>query len=338
MTPGGSSTGDDIAFVGFLLALSASFSASEAALFSLDAADRERLVALGGRGAAAALRLLERPRRLLVAILFGNLAVNTTLIAHVEAMAERTIGPAGLGAAVAVSTLLLLFFGEILPQRIAIRHRRSFSALAARPLEILHALLGPFVSVVEGLLARAVRERGFGVAEEVTEEEIVDAVEAAAETGEIEDDDRTLVRGVLALDELRAFEIMTPRDRMAALPRTASWSAVRDLVRRTGVTRVPIFDGTIDNVVGALDLHDLVVPVAAGRPVPLSRVLRPVAYAPRWRRADALLREMRGRGARLAIVVDDHGAATGLVTTEDILGAVLGRSEERRSGPPEGAA
>lgn len=316
----------DIVAVAVLLALSASFSGSEAALFSLDAADREHLRARGGRAAATALWLLERPRRLLTTILLGNMAVNTALIARLETLAETAFGRAGLPLAIAASTILLLIFGEITPQRFSIRHRRLVALAAALPLAAMYAVFRPLVDGAATLTRRVVEGWRFGLPEDVTEEEIVTAVEDASASGALNAPEGLLVRGALALDERRASDLMVPREKIVALPKESTTADVRETVRRTGHTRIPVYSGSIDIMIGVVHVKDLLQFLADGREAPVAKILRPIIYVPRWRKANDLLRELQRRRAHLAIVVDEFGATAGLVTIENLIDVLIGRA------------
>lgn len=321
----------DLLIIGILVLISGASTGSEAALFSLDPADRDRITARGGRAAAAVLFLLERPRRLLTTILFVNMAVNTALIARIESIAEAGLGAASLPVAAGLSTVLLLV-EEVTAQRFAIGYRERFAAAAALPLRLIYGLLRPLVDLFGWLTTRAVRTvKGFGVVETVTEEEILSAVEEAARNGSLDAPQGRLIRGVLGLDELRAANLMVSREKIVGLPKETDGATLREAVRRTGFTRFPVYSGSIDNIIGIIYAKDLLPSIVEGAAPAAAQVLRPVTYVPKWRKGDDLLRELQKRKVHIAIVVDEFGATAGLVTLEDVITAIAGKADEART-------
>lgn len=305
----------ELALLGCLLALSALFSATETALFSLTIADERQ-------ASPRALALVRRPRELMIALLLSNLLVNTLYFAFV---ASSSAAKQGLDAWVwnIGALLVLIVFGEVLPKSLALGARLLCARLGAVPMSLIVAAARPLLGVVDRLLELIYRALGPAGREEVgvTNETLAVALEKSAERGLLLDTEASILAGLIELDQIRVREVMTPRVDMLFLDLDGEQRA--EVVQRAlvGKTRwVVVVEGTSDQIVGRVRLRDLLA-----RPErPLRELLEPVIYVPEVATAMHALQWLRERHVAEAIVVDEWGGTAGLVTLEHIFEEVLG--------------
>ena len=327
-----------------LLALSAFFSGSEIAIFSLE---RHRLGPLVERGggdeapdprALVLQRLRENPHRLLVTILVGNNLVNIAIASIVSVILAETVSPA---AAILISTVgisaLVLLFGEITPKSYGVANAESLALRVAGPIALVQRLLYPIV-VVFDVVSRAINRVTGGDDIErpyVTREEIEALLRTGERVGAIEEAEREMVEGVFDLSSTIAREIMVPRVNVIGVDVETPLPEVIDVCARHRLTRVPVYDGTFDTIVGTADIRDVERAIDEGGS--LRDVLLPTLQVPEGREIDDLLTEMQARRVPMVIVRDEFGEAEGIITVEDILEEIVGEifevGEERRIRP-----
>jgi CBS domain containing-hemolysin-like protein len=330
--------------VAALLCLSAFFSASEIALFSLP---DHRVAAVAERSdpsATALVALLEEPHRLLVTVLVGNNVVNVAMTSVATVLLSLTLG-AGVGVTVATvgMSALVLVVGEITPKSYGVANAETLSLRVARPLTAVGRLLSPLVFVFEGVSRLVNRATGGSSDIErpyLRREDIADLLRTSEAAGAIGADERRMVTGVFDLSTTPARAVMVPRGDVVAVDAGTSLPDVVATLADAGVTRAPVYEGTLDTVVGVVDIRD--AERAARDGGSLSAVLRPVLQAPDSREIDELLAEMREADSPLAVVRDEFGETEGVVTVEDIVaeivGDVAGAGQRRRIRPADGGA
>ncbi|WP_129114559.1 hemolysin family protein [Halegenticoccus tardaugens] len=315
-----------VAAVVVLLAFSAFFSSSEIALFSLE---RHRLDTLFQRRDArtdALRRLREDPHRLLVTILVGNNIVN---IAIASIATAALVDLLGAGVAVSVATVamsfLILVFGEITPKSYGVAHAESLSLRVARPLAFVQTALYPLVVFFDAVTRAINRLTGGGRDIErpyVTREEIEALLRTGERVGAIEETEHEMVRGVFDLSSTRAREVMVPRVDVIGVDAEAPLDEVLDVCSSNRLTRLPVYEGTIDRVVGIADVRD--VERAVREELSLRDVLLPTIGVPDGREIDGLLAEMQERRVPMVVVHDEFGEVEGIITVEDILEEIVG--------------
>lgn len=318
-----------------LLLLSALFSGTETAYFFLDEKDRARLPVDHGRGGAGVAALLDDPSRLLAALLVGNLLVNTLANVVATSALVARFGPAGLAVAVPVMTVLLLVAGEITPKLVALRSPPRV-ALAMRPLlrtwMIATApLLRILTAGTDALLARLPREGRSGGA--LSEEELVEAAGLAVLEASLTETEGRFLSRLVILEQLEVREIMSPRPVVRALSRDMGREAILAVAVESGFNRYPVMGEGDDRPEGVVHLKDLL-----GRTgdAPLAGTLREPHFVPETKSAAALLREMKAGVTHMAVVVDEHGDYTGIVTLEDCLEVLTGPwTDETDRGAPD---
>jgi CBS domain containing-hemolysin-like protein len=323
----------DIAVLVAALALSAMFSAAETALISVR---RSRLEALAEEGRPAAIlarKVLDEPERFLASIeaanttlaMLGAVAATLLLCRHIE----RPLSPPALVGAAAGTWVVFLLFAELLPKSVARRHADRMTLLLVRPVRLLSLLVYPVVVALVAaghFLLRLVP--GFEPPRKspyVTEEEIKVLVEKGEEMGDLEEDEREMVTAIFDLDRSVVREVMVPRVDVTAVEADATLAEVVETVTASGHTRLPVYEETLDNVVGILHAKDLLryLNPDAG-PFQIRAVMREAFFVPEMKNAKDLLEEMRARRSHFAVVVDEYGGTAGIISLEDLIEEIVG--------------
>jgi CBS domain containing-hemolysin-like protein len=308
-----------------LVALSAFFSGSEIAIFSLPEA-RARTMADDGRwGARALLELKANPERLLATILIGNNIVNIGAASMATALAIDLFGSGGVAYATGAMTLLILVFGEVTPKGLASANAEHVSRVVAPSILILSRLLFPVVRPLEALTRSFVRRSQRAGRPTFTEGEIREMHAIAHMEGTIEEHERRLIDRVFRLDDTRAWNIMTPRVDIFAWPASRTLAQIAAELHAVRYSRVPVFGDSIDDVVGVLYTRDAYQALVRGiRDVPLGELAREPFFVPGSIPLTRLLGDFQARRIHLGIVIDEYGGTDGLVTLEDILEELVG--------------
>lgn len=304
-------------FLGLLLVLSGFFSASETALFSLTAEDREA-------AQPRVRRLLAAPRELLLSILLSNLVVNLLFFSSASRVLSEV---AGQGALVTFATPLLsiLLVGEILPKTLALRMPGPLSDLASVPLTFVVAVLAPVRLVVGGVIDVAHKALGEASQPErgITTEALAEVLERSAHEGVLEPGEAGLLAEIVELESLRVREIMTPRVDMLAID-LAGTDAERATTIREATGRrlgwLPVIRESADRVEGFVKLRDLLKDTER----PLEQIVMPVKFVPEVASVLSALSSLRDDRAGEAIVVDEWGGTAGIVSLEDIFEELVG--------------
>jgi putative hemolysin len=317
--------------LGLLVLCSALLTGAEAAYFSLGRTRLRTLAERQGKEPDALMPLLKHPHELLVTLLVGITLVNIGASALAAAVAEQLFGRVGLVIAIGGMIVLLTIFGEVLPMTLAVEHPDRFSAWVNRPVGWLSVLLAPVRMLLGGFTALTLRLVGSERPEgpEVTEEELRTLVDMGAREGVVYRTEREMIHKVFELEDTLAREVMVPRTDMFCLEVTTPTSELLGLLRENLHSRVPVFEGTIDQIIGVLYTKDL-IPYVRGLPPDFSLRdhLHPPYFVPESKRADALLREFQAKKLHMAIVVDEYGGTSGLVALEDLLEELVGEIQD----------
>jgi putative hemolysin len=311
-----------------LVLVSALLTGAEAAYFSLGRARLKRLAEQHDPEQGPLQPLLSKPHDLLVTILVGITLANIGASAIATSMAATLFGPLGLAISIGVMTVLILVFGEVLPMTLAVEHPERYSAWVSRPVAWLSALLWPVRGILSALTAMTLRlvgsERQRGEPE-ISEEELRTLVDVGAREGVVERTEREMIHKVFELEDTLVREVMVPRPDMFCLDMATPPPDILPLLREHLHSRVPVFEDTVDHIVGVLYTKDL-LPHLKGLPTDfdLRSRLHPPYFVPESKRADALLREFQAKKLHLAVVVDEYGGTAGLVTLEDLLEELVG--------------
>ncbi|HET9594253.1 MAG TPA: hemolysin family protein [Anaeromyxobacteraceae bacterium] len=326
--------------LGLLFLVSSAFcSGSETALTALGEARARQLVEAGGRRARLLRIWLDHPERVLSTLLVGNTLVNIGAgalagdVANDVAKAHGWPQPSLLALATAVTTFGILFLGEIIPKTIAKRHPIQVSVTVAPLVTVLYWLLWPLTTG----LVRATNwlVAAFGGARvptpAVTSAEIEYLIEMGTREGVLDEVKEELLNSVLEFADRVVREVMVPRTRMAAIDRDAPPEEILRIVTENPYSRMPVYRDSVDNVVGVLLVREIIPELARGTKgvlAALDRSLKPPFFVPEGMKISRLLKEMQKRKTHLAVVVDEFGGTSGLVTLEDVIEEIVGEIQD----------
>jgi len=323
-----------------LIGLSAFFSSSEIAMFSLPPHRLEALVEEGRRGAETLKGLKADPHRLLVTILVGNNLVNIAMSSLATGLLALYMNQ---GQAVAIATFgitaLVLLFGESAPKSYAVENSESWALRISRPLKFSEKVLLPLIVLFDYLTRIVNKVTGGRSAIEtsyVTREEIQDIIETGEREGVLDEEEREMLQRTLRFNDTIAKEVMTPRLDMSAISTESSIEEAIEQCVQGGHARLPVYEGSLDNVIGIVHLRDLVRDLNYGAAtegaLELEDLIEPTLHVPESKNVDDLLTEMRKERLHMVIVIDEFGTTEGLVTmedlTEEIVGEILEGGEE----------
>ncbi len=319
------STGTYIFFV-VLLLLSAFFSASETALSSVNKIRLKNKVENGNKRAKTALHLAEDFDRTLSTILIGNNVVNIASASIATMVATALLGASGAAVATAVVTILVLIFGEILPKSYAKDNAEKVSVLISAPLQWLKSLLRPVVWVFVQIkhIFTGGKSNELNVMPSVTEEELKTIIDTVEEEGVLDSRETDIIQSAIEFNTITVQDILVPRVDMSAVELRTPPEEIITLCVHAGFSRIPVYDGSIDNIVGVLYAKDLLHALAKKRDIQPKKMKRDVMFVYRTKRINDLLAELRHKKQHMAIVTDEHGGTVGLVTMEDILEELVG--------------
>ncbi len=314
-----------LAAICVLLVLSALFSGSETALFSMPHSAHDRLRDRDPKAARRVDRLLKRPARLLGAILISNLVVNVSAsalftLAIITWAAETGRSPTVyLGIGGFVMTGVLLVFGEVTPKVMASHAPGRFARLTAPTVGVVAFALAPFAYVLSRL-GRALAPRS-AEPRHLTDEELHTMISVGRERKVVTEREGEILWNLVGLEDRTVSEVMTPRIDMDCVEKNATIAEARELCWREGRSRLPVYEETVDKVVGVAYAKEL---LAADPDAAVDTVVRPAQFVPEQKRLPSLLDELRKKGYHIAVVVDEFGQTAGLVTLEDVLEAIFG--------------
>ena len=322
-----------------LIACSAILTGAEAAYFSLGRA-RLRHVAAKDDGeveGGAPKALIERPHELLVTLLVGITVINIAAAAIATMIADSIFGPTlGLFVEIVALVFVLTTFGEVLPMTLAVTYPEQFLAVAGRPVAWLGVLLAPARAALAGLTALMVKLLSRGRTEQgmLSEEELRTLVDVGASEGVVEREEREMIHKVFELEDTLVRSVMVPRTDMVCLDVETPTAEILPALREHLHSRVPVYEGSIDVIVGVLYAKDLLQFMEGLPPdFDLRAHLHPPYFVPESKRADALLQEFQAKRLQMAIVVDEYGGTAGLVTLEDLLEELVGEIADEYDEP-----
>ena len=336
----------DLLFILALTLLEAFFVASEIALVSIRRSRVDQLVEERRRGAARVRRLIDDPGRFLAVSQLGLTTIGFFASAYAAVSLVTALGdflrgiPALEGGAdvialVVVTVLLSLFtivFAELVPKSLALAHPELFATSLAAPIDILGRILGPIIGLLTGVTRGITRLMGSDVPKEaqITAEELKLIVERGGDEGVLEAEEEQMIHAVIELGERRVHEVMVPRIDIVGLTADIDLEAAVDRIIEAGHSRLPVWEGSVDDIVGVLYAKDLLPILQAGngeRPTVRSLLRTPV-FVPESMTIDDLLHEFQRRKVHLAIVGDEYGGTAGLVTIEDLLEEIVGEIQD----------
>ncbi len=321
-----------LVFLLVCLLLSAFFSSSETAFISLQRIRLEHMVDTKVKGAGRVAKMLQRPEKLLSAILLGNNLVNTAAAAMGTALAISFWGAEeGVLIATIGVTILLLIFGETTPKTIATQHTERLSLLLARPIEVLSWLFTPFVVALSWISSGFSKMVGGAPVSRslVTDEEIRTMISVGHREGTVEGSEAEMLHKVFDFGDRPVREVMIPRTEVVWVEKGISLADFLAIYAESPLSRFPVYQENMDNVAGILSVKDVLMAQAKGvinEESLIDDLIRPAYFAPESKHISELFTEMRDKNYRVAVVVDEYGGTAGIVSlsllVEEIVGPV----------------
>jgi CBS domain containing-hemolysin-like protein len=311
-----------------LIAGSAILSLAETGLTRTSRARAKSLDDAGQRGARSLRRLVEEPEAFLAPILLLVLLFQLVAATLVGVIAAQVFGPIGVAVATAFEVVVIFVFSEAVPKQWAVRHSDR-AALLAAPL-VTTLVRFPPTRVVSGALiglARLITPGGRSArsAPDVTESELLAFADVAALDEAIESDERILIHSIIEFGDTIVREVMVPRPDVVAVENSVEAGAVLERAIEAGYSRIPVFNQSLDDVIGIAFTKDLIRAARSGKEhCPVSQLCRPANYVPETKRVAPLMREMQAGQFHLAVVIDEYGGTAGVVTLEDLIEELVG--------------
>ncbi len=309
-----------------LVALSAFFSATETAISSVNKTKLRVKAQEGHKGAKNALELTENFDKVLSAILVGNNIVNITLSSLCVIIFTNALkGNASLAATVStiVTTVVVLIFGEITPKMLAKEKSESAAIILGYPIKFFMIILWPITFFFSGLKFLLKKIFKLESDEKITEEELLNIVEEAQEDGSLNENETQLISSSIEFDDVLVEDILVPRVGMIAVSLDMPMDQVKRLFLEYNFSRMPVYNGTIDSIVGMIHNIDFFAALERGETT-IKNAISPVAYATERMKISTLLKNMQKQKVHMAIVVDEYGGTLGIATLEDILEELVG--------------
>lgn len=314
---------DKIIGIAVLIIFSAYFSATETAFTSVNRIRIKNLANDGDRKAKDVLDLTEKFDSMLSTILVGNNIVNIAMSAIATVLFMELYPVYGATIATAVITVIVLIFGEISPKSLAKENPEKFAMFSAPFLKFCMVILAP-VNWIFGwwkkLLAKLFNADGVNP---ITEDELLTIVEEAETEGSIDTDQSELIQNAIEFNDLEAWDVLTPRVDIKAIEIDETQDEIAELFLSTGFSRLPVYEDDLDNIVGVLnqkDFHNYI----RGKDTPVSEYVKPVIFVAGSMKISQLLKRLQTVKTHIAIIVDEYGGTSGLVTMEDIIEELVG--------------
>lgn len=313
-------------FLVVLITLSAFFSSSETALITVNKIRMKNLAENGDKRAAKVLKVTSNSGKMLSAILIGNNIVNLSASSIATVLATDILGSVGAGISTGLLTIIILIFGEVSPKTMATIKADNLALRIAGLIDVIMWVLTPVIFVINTLsgfflfLLRIHPEDADNV---MTEEEIRTIVDESQESGVIEDEEREMIHNVFDFGDSLAKEVMVPRIDMSFVQVDSTYDELIDLFREDKFTRLPVYDESPDNVIGIINMKDLLL-VEDRENFSVRDIIREPYFTYEHKNTSDLFIEMRKSSISLAIVLDEYGVTAGLVTLEDLLEEIVG--------------
>lgn len=331
-------------FLGFLILLNAFFASSEVALISLKPATVRRLGTEGGRRGRRLADLVGNSGRFLATVQVGVTFAGFMASAFAadtfsepvtgwlyglgfQFLSKKILGGVIMVAITILLSYISLVFGELVPKQLGLRYAEAVALNVASPIDFIARVTAPFVWFLNASVNFVLRLFGVtpGNSQEVTEEEIRMMVDIGEENGAIESDEKRMIENVFEFNNTTAAEVMTHRTEMVALDIEAPPEEVEKVLMSCGFSRVPVYREDIDEIIGFLHFREYLSAKVQGNSAPdIRKLLKPVYLAPETMRANILFRNMQSKKFGMAIILDEFGGTSGLVTIEDLLEEIVG--------------
>ncbi|MEE1250830.1 MAG: hemolysin family protein [Lachnospiraceae bacterium] len=309
-----------------LLLLSGFFSSAETALTTSNRIRMRTLAEEGDKRAARVLAITDDSPKMLSAILIGNNIINLSASSLTTSLTLKLFGSVGVGIATGVLTLLVLIFGEISPKTMATINADKIALSYSGIILFLMKLLTPVIFVVNALsmmLLKLLHVDPNAAANQMTEKELRTIVDVGHENGIIESEEHAIINNVFDFNDAQAKEVMVPRIDMTMVDINNSYEELLEIFREDQFTRIPVYEDSTDNVVGILNIKDLLL-LDNKDNFSIRKIMREPFYTYEHKNTAELLNEMKLESTNMAIVLDEYGTTVGLITLEDLIEEIVG--------------
>ncbi len=309
-----------------LLILSGFFSSAETAFSTVNQIRMQNLADEGNKKAALVLKILSAYSKMLSTILIGNNIVNIASSSLATVFATKVFGSWAIGIATGTLTVFVLLFGEIIPKTWAKLNNEKLSLAYAPAIHGLSTILTPVIFLIDKLSNAILRILGIDPNRKVisiTESELLSYVDAGHEEGVIESEEKEMIYNLFDFSDAVAKDIMIPRIDMVEIDVHASYEELLDAFRKSMYTRIPVYENTPDHIIGVVNIKDLIL-IEDMEKFKIRKVMRDVYYTYEYKKTPDLLSEMREKTASISIVLNEYGAAEGMITMEDLLEEIVG--------------
>lgn len=320
-----------------LLALSAFFSSAETALTTCNKIRIQALAEEGNKSARRLEQIFKNQEKMLSAILIGNNIVNLSSSSLATVLATKVLGSSGAGIATGILTIAVLLFGEITPKTLATNVAEKLALVYSGPIQFLITVCTPAIFLINHIsrgLMRLLHVDPDKKPTAITESEFLTIVEVSHEEGVIESEERQMITNVVDFGDAQAKDVMIPRIDMVFAQVDMTYEEIIDIFRENYYTRLPVYEESTDNIIGILNMKDLLLH-KVGEPFSLRSYLREPEFTYEYKNTSELLDEMREHNSTMVIVLDEYGATAGLLTLEDLLEEIVGEIRDEYDGDEE---
>ncbi|MBQ8604534.1 MAG: HlyC/CorC family transporter [Oscillospiraceae bacterium] len=307
-----------------LMALSATFSASETAL---TAANRVRLKNQsedGDKKAQGAMKLIEKFDNTLSALLISNNVVNILSSSLTTVLFTTLLGESGVGVATAVCTVVVVVFGEVLPKSFAKNNSEKLIKTMQKPLHTIVFVLTPAIKVLEFLQNILNRNADGEEAPSVTERELISIIDEIEDEGVLEEDEAELVQSAIEFNDIAADEVLTPRVDICAIDIEDGKEEILDKFLKFNYSRMPVYENSVDKIIGFINQKDFFAALIQGIEFPVESLVKPCLYIPPKKKIIDVMHQLQKEKVHMAVVMDEYGGTLGIITLEDILEQLVG--------------
>lgn len=314
-----------------LLVMSGFFSMSETALMALSKIRIRHMVDEGVKGAKLVEKLSEDPSKLLGAILIGNNIVNIGASALATSIAVKAIGESGVGLVTIIMTILVLIFGEITPKSIAKQKSEEVALKVSKPINLVVKLFKPFIYVftaISGVFIKILGGDPKATEPFITEEELKTMVGVSEEEGVLENVEKEMIFNVFGFADAQVKDVMVQRVDVVAVDINATYDEVINIIKVEQFSRIPVYNQNIDDVIGILNVKDLIIASQNEENFKVSDYMREPYYTFEFKKVTELFKEMKKSRNHMAVVLDEYGGNVGIVTIEDLIEEVVGEIED----------
>lgn len=309
-----------------LIILSAFFSSAETAFTTCNKIKIRSLIDEGNKRAMTVQSIIDNSSKMLSAILIGNNIVNISASALATTFTINVFGNYATGIATGILTIIVLIFGEISPKTAATVYAEKFALMYAPIIKFIMIILTPAIIIIDFLASmflKLIRIDPKNNKQKITEEELRTFVKVSHEEGIIENDERKIINNLFDFGDSKARDVMIPKIDMTLVDVETSYQQVVSLFKETQYTRIPVYEDTPDNVIGILNIKDLIISPKE-KSFSIRNIMRKPFFTYEHKNTSDLFKEMQQNSQSIAIVLDEYGTTIGMITTEDLLEEIVG--------------